>query len=128
MTNKDHFIKFVDSMYQFCKDNGYFDEEYDYDLDKAKTFFDTFKKEAAAASGGLTDKGKVLLGYIQDNYADGSEFKASEVASSMGMTSRTVTGSMLKLVNDGYVTKTTEKGVSPIVYILSNKGKEYKID
>lgn len=128
MTNKDHFIKFVDSMYQFGMDNGYFCEEWDdYDLDKAKMFFDGFKKDAAAENGEPTEKGKNILAYIQDNYNEG-EFKAADVASGLGLTSRAVTGSMVKLASDGYITKTTEKGVSPIVYVLADKGRDYKIN
>lgn len=125
MTNKDHFIKFVDSVNQFCVDNGYFDEEYDYNLDKAKAFFDSLKKDAAAENGEPTEKGKNILAYIQDNYDEG-EFKSSDVASGMGLTSRAVTGSMLKLVNDGYLNKESEKGVSPVVYSLADKGRNYK--
>lgn len=122
MTNKDDFIRFVDSMYQFCNDNGYFSEEYDYNLDKAKEFFDSFKNNDKTKSIQLTEKGKMILSYVKDNYLD-EEFKAKDIAEGLPFPPRSVTGALLKLANDELLEKVTAPKVSPVIYKITENGK-----
>ena len=70
----------------------------------------------------ITENGKVILQYMQN--ATQKVFKAKEIAEGLGTTSRHVTGSIRKLVADNYVAKV---GENPIVYTLTNKGKEINI-
>lgn len=72
----------------------------------------------------LTDNGKLVLTYMRDNPM--SYYKSKDIAEGLFVSSRTVSGAMGKLVKDGFVEKVA--GSSPIVYILTNKGKEFKID
>lgn len=123
MTDRENFIKYVETVTQFCKDNGMFDEELDFDVDKAFAFFDKFVNETPSKREGPTDKGIRVLEYMVNS--DKTEFKSSEIAKGLFIASRQVTGSMRKLFEDGYVEKVTEPGISPIVYRLSDKGIEY---
>ena len=52
-------------------------------------------------------------------------FKARDIANDLGISSRGVSGSLRKLVTDGFCEKI---GSSPAVYVITEKGKEYKID
>ena len=57
--------------------------------------------------------------------ADRVNAKAKEIAQELGLTSRGVSGSMRKLVNDGFCEKL---GASPAVYAITDKGITYKFD
>ena len=55
--------------------------------------------------------------------AEGDELR--DIAEGVFISSRSVAGSMRKLVNDGYVDKLSGE---PAIYSLTNKGKEVKLD
>ena len=69
----------------------------------------------------ITDNGKVILDYMQKNP---TPQKSRDIAEGLFTSSRTVSGAMRKLVNDGFVIKS---GENPIVYSLTEKGKNYII-
>lgn len=71
----------------------------------------------------VTDSGKIILKHMQDNNVTMS--KAKDIAAALGMSSRAVSGSLRKLVTDGYVEKL---GENPTIYAISEKGKNYRID
>jgi len=71
----------------------------------------------------ITDNGKNILKYMQDN--DVKIGKAKDIANGLGMSSRAVSGSLRKLVTDGFVEKVSK---DPAVYAITEKGKNYKID
>ena len=71
----------------------------------------------------LTDNGKVILDYMQKS--DVPMMKARDVAEGLFISSRAVSGSLRKLVNDGFCEKV---GQDPVVYALTDKGRNYKID
>ena len=71
----------------------------------------------------LTDNGKVILDYMQKS--DVPMLKARDVAEGLFISSRAVSGSLRKLVNDGFCEKV---GQDPVVYALIDKGRNYKID
>ena len=71
----------------------------------------------------LTDGGKVILDYMQKS--DVPMMKARDIAEGLFISSRAVSGSLRKLVNDGFCEKV---GQDPVVYALTEKGKEFKID
>ena len=68
----------------------------------------------------LTENGSRVLKFMQSS--DAPFFKAREIGEQLGVASRTVSGSLRKLVNDGYVDK---MGSQPTLYSLSEKGKTY---
>ena len=70
----------------------------------------------------LTDNGRVILKYLQDT--DSSMLKAKDIGEGLFLSSRTVSGSMRKLVADGFVEKI---GKDPAIYKITEKGKNYNI-
>lgn len=72
----------------------------------------------------LTDNGKLVLNYMQDN-VDTKTWKAKDIADGLFISSRTVSGAMRKLVNDGFADKL---GKDPVIYSLTEKGKNFVIE
>lgn len=70
----------------------------------------------------ITDNGKVILSYLQEK--DTSMLKARDIAEGLSISSRSISGSMRKLVSDGFVEKI---GKDPAVYKITEKGKKYNI-
>lgn len=90
---------------------------------EALVYFEALKvekdKEVRAA---FTDNGKLILDFMLNNHENSNNmFKAREIADGTFLNSRSVSGSMRKLVSDGYVEKI---GQDPILYALTQKGKE----
>jgi DNA-binding MarR family transcriptional regulator len=72
----------------------------------------------------LTDNGKVVLKFLQEN-TDKVTYKARDIADGLCISSRGVSGSLRKLVNDGFVEKL---GTNPAIYSITEKGKNYIIE
>lgn len=70
----------------------------------------------------LTEIGSQVLQYLQTNEVQSA--KARDIADGMNMSSKKISGSMRKLVTDGFVEKI---GANPVVYALTDKGKNFKI-
>ena len=70
----------------------------------------------------LTETGAEILRYLQTNNIQNG--KAKEIADGMGVPSKKISGSMRKLVTDGFVEKI---GANPVVYALTDKGKNFNI-
>lgn len=74
----------------------------------------------------FTENGKLVLKYMQDNKDSYNNlFKAKEIGEGLGISSRTASGAMRKLVTDGYVEKI---GDSPVIYALTSAGTEVNLD
>ena len=71
----------------------------------------------------VTDSGKVILDWMQKS--DMPMVKARDVAEGLFISSRAVSGSLRKLVTDGFCEKV---GTDPVVYALTEKGKNYNIN
>ena len=52
-------------------------------------------------------------------------FKAKDIADGLGRSSRGISGTMRKLVNDGFCESMSK---DPVIYMLTEKGKNYKIE
>ena len=72
----------------------------------------------------LTDNGKQILDYLQKN-PDKIMLKARDIAEDLFISSRGVSGALRKLVNDGFVEK---MGETPVIYSITEKGKNFVID
>ena len=70
----------------------------------------------------LTEIGTQVLQYLQTNEMQSA--KARDIADGMNMSSKKISGSMRKLVTDGFVEKI---GANPVVYALTDKGKNFNI-
>lgn len=94
----------------------------------ALAYFEAFKNSIDKASNKpkFTDNGKLILQYLKDNeQATQNMFKSREVAEGIFISSKSVSGSMRKLVNDGFVEKI---GQDPIIYALTDAGREVVIE
>lgn len=72
----------------------------------------------------ITDKGKVILKDMQDNNTS-NEFKAKDIGERLGISGRSVSGSIRALIALGYVVKI---GTDPVVYALTDEGMNFNID
>ena len=76
----------------------------------------------------ITDNGKVVLKFLQEQAQDknaSSFMKARDIAEQVGLTSRSVSGSLRKLVNDGFCDKMAG---DPVLYQITEKGKQFNIE
>ena len=74
----------------------------------------------------FTENGKLVLRYMQENKEQYNNlFKAKDIGEGLGISSRTASGAMRKLVTDGYVEKI---GTEPTVYAITSIGEEANLD
>lgn len=72
----------------------------------------------------FTENGKLILTFLQE-HPETELWKSKEIAEGLFISSRTVSGSIRKLVNDGFVEKV---GQDPVIYSITEQGKNIKID
>ena len=122
MTKKEAFIDLVN---YFFEDNDVrFENDEKFQL--AKEFFEDFKNNKIKNSNAMTENGKKLLSWMQENADTMTNlFTSKEAAEALFTSGRSIAGSMRKLVNDGYVEKT---GKDPVQYSLTEAGKNYQFD
>lgn len=89
-----------------------------------KDYWDVFCTSASNSDKPeITEKGIEVLKNIR---ACGlSIFKAKDIADYMGVTSRSVSGTMTKLKSDGFLERLSDDGIA--VYSLTDKGNTYNI-
>lgn len=74
----------------------------------------------------FTENGRLILRYMQENVSStGNLFKAKDIGEGLGISSRTVSGAIRKLVTDAFVEKLDG---SPITYSLTSAGTEINLD
>lgn len=71
----------------------------------------------------LTPAGMAILEYLQS--CDKTSLKARDIAEGMNLPSRRISGSIRKLVDDGFVDK---MGKDPVIYSITEKGKNFDIN
>ena len=114
---KQEFLNFIETL---IKENP--DRANELMTENVKAYLDILK-EVKDEKPILTDNGKLLLKYLQDN-SDVKCWKAKDLAEQIGISSRGASGAMRKLVNDGFCEKL---GTNPVVYSLTEKGKNFTI-
>lgn len=92
--------------------------------DDARLYWEAFCGTNEPEKPMFTDNGKLILKYMQGNQQEGM-WKARDIAEGLFISSRAVSGAMRKLVTDGFVEKV---GQDPVVYSLTENGKNIKID
>ncbi len=74
----------------------------------------------------LTENGKKILFCMQENCGPYLNiYSSKQLGELLFMSPRSISGSMKKLVNEGYVEK---KSNTPVTYGLTELGKNFKID
>lgn len=121
MSKKDAFINFVkELMEQSNYFRDYSDEELREQFGDALDYWDALTQTGDPSKPKFTENGKLVLGYMIENKETFRNlFKAKEIGEGLGISSRTASGAMRKLVTDGYVEKI---GQDPVVYALTEKG------
>ena len=117
MSKKSEFINYVETLIMGQQEPLEMTPE-------VKMYWEAFKGNTEADKPLLTDNGKIVLQYMKDNL-DIEMFKAKDIADGIGISSRTVSGAMRKLVTDGFVEKL---GPDPVIYAITEKGKNITID
>lgn len=124
MNKKELFIKMVECYLE----KGTVEGEMTGDqIDGAIAYFEAFKStQEKADKPKFTDNGKLILKSMIDNQEERANmFSAKQIAEYAFISSRSVSGSIRKLVNDGYVEKA---GQDPIIYSLTDLGKGVNLD
>ena len=115
MSKKQEFIKYVEMAI----------DAYPVEMnDEARLYWETFKGKDDVTKPVFTDNGKLILKFLQSN-TDTPLWKSRDIAEGLFISSRSVSGAMRKLVDDGYVEKMSQ---DPVVYALTEKGKNIIIE
>ena len=124
MTKKEAFIKIIQT--EIFDRMDIYAENYPDEYELAASFWEDFKDGKVKNSGAMTENGKKLLSWMQENVDTMTNlFTSKEAAEVLFTSGRSIAGSMRKLVNDGYVEKT---GKDPVQYSLTEAGKNYQFD
>lgn len=91
--------------------------------ENVKNYWEAFSKDEIKQKPDLTDNGKLILKHLQG--VEIKPYKAKDIAEDLFVSSRTVSGSIRKLVTDGFVDKV---GKDPALYVLTEKGRNYNIE
>ncbi|AXF52455.1 MAG: LexA repressor [Caudoviricetes sp.] len=82
-------------------------------------------KETSKSKVDLTENGKKILLFMQENYSGNNNlFKAKDIAEGLFTSGRSISGSIRKLITDGYVMKDSSE---PIQYSITEKGIKKEI-
>lgn len=124
MTKKEAFIKIIQT--EIFDRTDVYAENYPDEYELAASFWEDFKDGKVKNSGAMTENGKKLLSWMQENVDTMTNlFTSKEAAEALFTSGRSIAGSMRKLVSDGYVEKT---GKDPVQYSLTEAGKNYQFD
>lgn len=71
----------------------------------------------------VTEAGNKILNFMIEN--EGKKFTAKVIGEGLFLSSRSVSGAMRKLINDGFIFKENDH---PITYALTEYAKQYKAE
>lgn len=115
MTKKQNFIAMVEHLIQYP-----IEKTEDFNYEDAVIYFESLKASKEKEKVAFTDNGKKILVYMQEQKDNSNNlFKSKEIAEGLFVSSRSISGAMRKLVEDGYVEKI---GESPASYSLTENG------
>ena len=112
MTNKELFIKEIKGL---IEDGFEFSEG-------ANAYFEALQtKSSAKERPEITENGIKILKFMQENYEKfNNVFNSKDIGEGLFVSSRSVSGSMPKLITNGYVEKI---GADPVTYAITEQGK-----
>ena len=118
MTKKEAFINEINNIIQ----NQTGQKLEDILSSDALDFWNGLNTAGDSSKPKFTENGKLVLHYMQENKDQYNNlFKAKDIGEGLGISSRTASGAMRKLVTDGYVEKI---GSDPVVYAVTSIGIE----
>lgn len=122
-TKKQNFINILNE--EFFSNNTLMEslnKKYD-NMDEVISFWNIFK--TGKSNGEITENGLKILQYMQQNNEKYNNiFSAKNIGEGLFLSSRSISGSMRKLVTDEYVHKI---GNNPVCYSLTEQGKNINI-
>lgn len=114
MSKKEEFINYIEQLIN--------EDEMS---EGAKTYWKAFKEgKTAKEKSQFTENGKTILNYMK-TIDDDNPLKAKDIAEAIGLSARSVSGSMRSLVNGGYV---ESLDTEPKKYLITEIGKNITID
>lgn len=113
MSKKQEFIDYVEKNLMSIN--------YESIPENVKIYWENLKKKEEKPL--FTENGKKILTFLRDN-SEVESWKARDIAEGLFISSRTVSGAIRKLVNDGFVEK---NGKDPVVYTITEAGKTIEI-
>src|SRR5699024_10548118 len=115
MNKCENFLNYFDWLVANCKEPVVIPDE-------VKEFYDILRSQQDKHIDKplFTETGLQILEYLKAQ--DARSLKAKDIADGMEISSRKVSGSIRKLVTDGFVEK---YGANPVVYTLTEKGKNF---
>lgn len=116
LSKKQEFLEFIDALMVAAPDVAANMS------DNVQMYIDSLKG-VDADKPMFTENGKLILQYMRD-HLDVEMWKARDLADGMLINSRGVSGSIRKLVSDGFVDKV---GQDPVLYAITEKGKTVEI-
>lgn len=118
MNKCENFLNYFDWLVANCKEPVVIPDE-------VKEFYDILRSQQDKHIDKplFTEAGLQILEYLKTQ--DVKSLKAKDIADGMEISSRKVSGSIRKLVTDGFVEK---YGANPVVYTLTEKGKNFDIE
>ena len=117
MSKKQEFIEYVEEL---IKHASIEDDEIP---ENVRIYWEAFKSKEEKEKPMFTDNGKLILNFLRENQ-DTTTWKARDIAEGLFISSRTVSGSIRKLVNDGFVEKISK---DPVIYSITELGKTVEI-
>ena len=124
MSKKTVFIEMVSALLDLAKEN---EKEIDLkEFEEGISYFEAFKETKEKEKAQFTENGKLIINYMKENSEQANNmFKARDIADGIFVSSRSVSGSIRKLVTDGFVEKA---GQDPIIYSLTPLGVEVVVE
>ncbi len=115
---KEDFIKFLKSLMEA-------NPELTKNLmnENVRAYIDVLEKGETKEKPLFSENGLIVYKFIREN-PDTTAWSAKNIAEQIGLTSRQVSGSARKLVNDGFLEKVSQ---DPVYYALTQKGKEFEL-
>jgi DNA-binding MarR family transcriptional regulator len=115
MTNKEIFITTVEDLFDVHPEIP----------EGARAYFEQLKAMPEKEKAPFTENGAKVLTWMQQNYDKyNNVLKAKEIGEGLFCSSRTVSGSLRKLITDGYVTKIAG---TPTCYSLTELGMTIEV-
>ena len=128
MTKREAFIEIVEEI--FSRPDIY-TENYPDTYHLANEYWNEFKADKTKNSKEITENGKKILSWMQENMEKMSNvFTSKEAAEALFTSGRSIAGSMRKLIKDGYVEKTGgfDFNKTPVKYSLTEAGKNCQLE
>lgn len=121
MTNREAFIKLIQTEI-FDRADIYTENDAEL-FTAAQKYFETLKNMPTKEPKIITENGAAILKFVQENKDTYNNiFTSKSLGEAIGLGSKVVSGSMRKLVADGFFEKV---GANPVSYSITDKGLNF---